>query len=74
MVTEPTSRLRNVVYSSLLLLTGGWLLVMGKKILIPVVAGAAVVYVFVGLTHSLRRLSFRGHMLPLPLPLPLRLS
>lgn len=67
MVNEPTSRLRNVVYSSVLLLIGGWLLVMGKKILIPVVAGAAVVYVFVGLTHTLRRLSLRGQMLPLRL-------
>ena len=33
MVNEPSSRLRNVVYSSVLLLLGGWLLVIGKKTL-----------------------------------------
>jgi AI-2 transport protein TqsA len=61
------SRLRQAVYSSILLVIAGWLLVIGKNIFIPVVAGAVVVYVFVGLTHQLRRLAFRGHELPLRL-------
>jgi predicted PurR-regulated permease PerM len=68
------NRLRDVVYSSILLALGGWLLVIGKNVLFPVVAGAAVVYVFVGLTHTLRKLSFRGHVLPLRLSYLLALT
>lgn len=60
-------RLRQAVYSSILLVIAGWLLVVGKNIFIPVVTGAVVVYVFVGLTHQLRLLSFKGHVLPLRL-------
>lgn len=61
------TRLRQAVYASILLVIAGWLLVVGKNIFIPVVAGAVVVYVFVGLSHQLRLLSFRGHVLPLRL-------
>ena len=60
-----TDRLRTLVYSSLLVVICGWLLVVGKSILIPVVTGGAVVFVIVGLTQALRRVALGGHVLPL---------
>ncbi len=60
-------RLRSLVYSAALLLIIGWVLHIGRDIFIPIVLGAVVVYVIVGLTHVLRRVPYLGRALPLQL-------
>ncbi|MCA3219311.1 MAG: AI-2E family transporter [Burkholderiales bacterium] len=57
-------RLQIAVYSTILILITGWLLYIGKSIFVPVVLGAVVVYVIVGLADSLGRLPGIGPRLP----------
>jgi predicted PurR-regulated permease PerM len=60
-------RLRAVVHGSVLLLIIGWLLYIGRVILVPAVLGALIVYVIVGLAHMLGRVPAVGAVLPLRL-------
>jgi predicted PurR-regulated permease PerM len=60
-------RLRALVYGTVLLLAFGWVLHAGKGILVPVVLGAVVVYIVVGLAHGLARLPVAGPALPMRL-------
>lgn len=60
-------RLRIAVYSTLLIVTTGWILYIGKSILVPAVLGAVVVYVIVGLADTLARLPAIGPRLPVQL-------
>jgi AI-2 transport protein TqsA len=59
--------LRALVHGFALLLIVGWLLHVGKAILVPVVLGALIVYVVVGLAHAAGRLPGLGRRLPLKL-------
>ena len=58
-------RLRSLVYGAALLLIIGWVLYIGRDVFVPIVLGAVVVYVIVGLTHALRRVPCLGRALPL---------
>jgi AI-2 transport protein TqsA len=60
-------KLRALVDGTLLLLIFGWVLHIGKEILVPAVLGAVIVYVIVGLAHALERLPVLGRRLPLQL-------
>ncbi len=60
-------RLRALVYGMVLLLIVGWLLYVGKDILVPAVLGAVIVYIIVGLAQVLGRLPALGRVLPLRL-------
>jgi predicted PurR-regulated permease PerM len=60
-------RLRALVYGTVLLLVVGWVLHVGKAIIVPAVLGAVVVYVVVGLAHALGRLPGLGPSLSLRL-------
>jgi predicted PurR-regulated permease PerM len=60
-------KLRALLYGSLLLLIFGWVLHIGKAILVPAVLGAVIVYVIVGLAHVLGRLPGLGRALPMQL-------
>ncbi len=60
-------RLQSLVYSALLAVIVGWVLHIGKDVRIPVVFGAVVVYVIVGVTHALGRAPVVGRALPLQL-------
>lgn len=57
-------RLRAFVYVTLLLVIFGWLLHLGKAILVPAVLGAVIVYIIVGIAQSMGRLPRVGHLLP----------
>jgi AI-2 transport protein TqsA len=58
-------RLRALVYGTILLLAFGWVLHVGKEILVPAVFGAVIVYVVVGIADGLGRLPAVGAALPL---------
>ena len=45
----------------------GWVLHIGRAIFIPIVLGAAIVYVIVGLTHAQQRIPILGQALPIQL-------
>jgi predicted PurR-regulated permease PerM len=60
-------RLRALVHGTVLLLIIGWLLYIGKAILVPAVLGAVIVYIIVGLAHALGRVPGIGRALPLQL-------
>jgi AI-2 transport protein TqsA len=60
-------RFRALVYGSILALIIGWVLFIGKSVFVPIVFGILVVYVIVGLTRLLGRLSIQGRVLPLRL-------
>ncbi|HYN60628.1 MAG TPA: AI-2E family transporter, partial [Rubrivivax sp.] len=60
-------KLRALVYGTVLLLIVGWVLTIGKAIFVPAVLGAVIVYVIVGLAHSLGRLPGLGPRLPMQL-------
>jgi AI-2 transport protein TqsA len=60
-------KLRALVYGTVLLLSIGWVLHIGKAIFVPAVLGAVVVYIIVGLAHVLGRLPGIGAKLPLAL-------
>jgi predicted PurR-regulated permease PerM len=57
-------RLRAAVYGTVLTLVIGWLLYIGKDIVVPAVLGAVIVYVIVGLAQALGRLPLLGARLP----------
>lgn len=56
-----------MVHGAVLALIVGWLLYIGKTVWIPVVLGAVVVYVIVGVTQLLERVPIVGGVLPLQL-------
>jgi AI-2 transport protein TqsA len=60
-------QLRSLVYCAVLLLIGGWVFHVGRDIFIPIVLGAVVVYIIVGLTEALRRVPLLGRKLPVQL-------
>lgn len=60
-------RLRALVHGTVLIVLVGWVLHIGQAILVPVVFGAVVVYVIVGLAHALGRMPWLGPRLPLQL-------
>jgi predicted PurR-regulated permease PerM len=60
-------KLRALVYGTVLLLSIGWVLTIGKAIFVPAVLGAVIVYVIVGLAHASGRLPVLGRGLPLSL-------
>ena len=59
--------LRALVHGTVLTVLIGWLLYIGKSILVPAVLGAVIVYIIVGLAQVLGRLPALGHVLPLRL-------
>jgi AI-2 transport protein TqsA len=61
------TRFQSLVYGALLALIVGWVLYIGKAVWVPVVFGAVVVYVIVGVTHALGRAPVVGRLLPLQL-------
>lgn len=61
------NRLRSLVYIAVLMLIIGWVLHIGRAIFIPIVLGAAIVYVIVGLTHAQQRIPILGQALPIQL-------
>lgn len=61
------ARFQSVVAGAVLAVIVGWVLYIGKAIWIPVVFGAVVVYVIVGVTHVLGRAPLLGRALPLHL-------
>ena len=67
-------RLQNLVYTTVLVSISGWVLYIGRDVLIPAVFGAAVVYVIVGVTHGLGKLPRIGQALPLQLRYALSVS
>ena len=62
-----TTKFPAFVAGAVLALIVGWVLYIGKEVLVPVVFGAVVVYVIVGVTHALQRLPLVGPRLPLQL-------
>ncbi|MBN9691364.1 MAG: AI-2E family transporter [Verrucomicrobia bacterium] len=58
---------RSLVYGAVLLVSGGWVLYVGKTVLVPAVIGALIMYVIVGLAQALGRLPGLGSRLPLRL-------
>ncbi|HRP30208.1 MAG TPA: AI-2E family transporter [Burkholderiaceae bacterium] len=61
------SRFQAFVSGAVLALIVGWVLHIGKDVLVPAVFGAVVVYIIVGLTRALERLPLVGQRLPLQL-------
>ncbi|MBE2243792.1 MAG: AI-2E family transporter, partial [Burkholderiaceae bacterium] len=61
------SKFQAFVSGAVLALIVGWVLHIGKDVLVPAVFGAVVVYIIVGLTHALQRLPVVGRRLPLQL-------
>jgi AI-2 transport protein TqsA len=61
------TRFQSLVYGALLAVIVGWVLYIGKAVWVPVVFGAVVVYVIVGVTHALGRAPVVGRVLPLQL-------
>lgn len=58
---------RSLVYGAVLLVSGGWVLYVGKTVFVPAVIGALIMYVIVGLAQALGRLPGLGSRLPLRL-------
>ena len=58
------ARLQSVVHGAVLALVVGWVLYIGQAVWIPVVLGAVVVYVIVGVTHLLGRVPVLGGLVP----------
>jgi predicted PurR-regulated permease PerM len=61
------ARLQSVVHGAVLALIVGWVLYIGKAVWVPVVLGAVVVYIIVGVTHLLGRVPVVGGVVPLQL-------
>ena len=68
------SRFQSVVDSVILMLISGWVLYIGKGVLVPVTFGVVVVYVIVGLAQALRRAPILGRSLPIQLRYILSMS
>lgn len=62
-----TGKLQAFVAGAMLAVITGWVLFIGKDVLVPAVFGAIVVYVIVGLTHALHRVPVVGARLPVQL-------
>ena len=60
-------QLRTLSHSAVLTLIAGWVLHIGKDVLIPVVFGAIVIYVVIGLAEALKRIPYLHRILPLQL-------
>jgi AI-2 transport protein TqsA len=58
---------RSLVYGAVLLVSGGWVLYVGKTVFVPAVIGALIMYVIVGLAQALGRLPGLGSRLPMRL-------
>jgi AI-2 transport protein TqsA len=56
-------RLRDIVHGTVLLLAIGWLLYIGRDVIVPVAFGALVVYVIVGLALLLARVPLLGGLM-----------
>jgi len=56
-------RFRSLVFGAVFALIIGWVLYVGKNVFVPVVFGAVVVYVIVGLAHALGRIPVAGRFL-----------
>ena len=57
-------RLRALAFGTVLLICIGWVLHVGKSIIVPVVFGAVVAYIVVGLADAFARLPGLGNRLP----------
>jgi predicted PurR-regulated permease PerM len=57
-------RLRALVFGTVLLICVGWVLHVGKEIIVPAVFGAVIVYIVVGLADAFTRLPGLGRRLP----------
>ena len=57
-------RLRALVFGTVLLICVGWVLHVGKEIIVPAVFGAVIVYIVVGLADAFARLPGLGRRLP----------
>ena len=58
---------RSLVYGAVLLVSGGWVLYVGKTVFVPAVIGALIMYVIVGLAQALGRMPGLGSRLPMRL-------
>lgn len=59
--------MQSLVHGMLLMLISGWMLYIGRDVLIPVAFGILVVYVILGLAQGLRRIPVVGRLLPIQL-------
>jgi AI-2 transport protein TqsA len=59
-----TERFRNLVYGAALTLMIGWVLHLGRGIIVPVVSAALIVYVIMGLARFLELLPWVGRTIP----------
>ena len=59
-----SSRFQSFVSGAVLAVVIGWVLYIGKEVFVPVIFGALVVYVIVGLTRLMDRMPVIGRMLP----------
>ncbi len=57
-------RLRALVFGTVLLISIGWVLYVGKEIFVPAVFGAVVVYIIVGFADAFARLPGLGRRMP----------
>jgi len=60
-----SERLQATVYGMVLALGIGWVLYIGRSVIVPIVFSVLVVYVIVGMTRVLFRLPLVGHFVPL---------
>lgn len=58
------SRLQGMAYAAVLALAGGWILHVGREVLVPLVFSVLVAYVIIGLAEQLARIPRLGRMLP----------
>lgn len=63
MATHP-NRLQGFAYATVLALAGGWILHVGRDVLVPLVFSVLVAYVVVGLAEQLARIPRLGPLLP----------
>lgn len=58
------NRLQSLSHGAVLVLATGFLLHIGKDVLVPVVFGAIVVYIVIGMTHVLQKIPWLHRLLP----------
>jgi predicted PurR-regulated permease PerM len=63
-LTRPNNPLQSLVYGTVLAIAIGWLLHIGKNILLPIVFSVLVIYVIVGTTRLVERIPGLGKRLP----------
>lgn len=59
------NRLQSLSHGAVLVLATGFLLHIGKDVLVPVVFGAIVVYIVIGMTHVLQKIPWLHRLLPI---------